>query len=99
MSLWEISPSNKSCLVSSSTTYSYSEVYLKIKKLSKLISNGSPKKRLVALLVDNSPESIIKYLTCLNLKYSVILIDKKLNVDLLNHPLDTYKQTLFCIIR
>lgn len=94
MTLWEVKPSNHPCLISSNSHYSYNDVHKHIEKISQLISNGVKEKRLVALLADNSPESIIKYLVCLNLNYSVILIDKNLNIELLNSLLNTYKPDL-----
>ncbi len=51
----------------------------------------SDKKRLAFLLCDNSFESILSYLSLLRSKVTVLLLDSKLDVQLLDKLISTYK--------
>lgn len=85
---YEIQPSEKKALIcSNGTTLSYRELADAVKTLGGALVS----RRLAFCLCENSPASVVGYLACLGKKTVPLMLDKKINADLLSHLLTCYR--------
>nr|MCR5282143.1 AMP-binding protein [Lachnospiraceae bacterium] len=84
---FELQPSDKTALISSDgSTFTYAELDLEVKKLQANLTPG----KLAFCLCENSPASVMGYLACLNNRTVPLLLDKKIDRELLAHLLTVY---------
>ena len=85
---FEIKDSEKKAIISSNgNELTYSE----LKKAVEEVKEHLASRKLAFCLCENSPASVVGYLACLNNKTVPLLIDKKIDNELLSHLLSVYK--------
>ena len=84
---FELQPSDKTALVSSDgSRFTYARLDGEVKKLQANLVPG----KLAFCLCENSPASVMGYLACLNNRTVPLLLDKKIDRELLSHLLEVY---------
>lgn len=85
---YEIRPSKKKAIISSDgSCLTYEELADAIK----YIGDQLTERRIIFCLCENSPASVVGYLTCLNKKTVPLLLDKKINTGLLDDLINCYR--------
>ena len=84
---YEIKPSEKKAIVcSDDRSYTYAELCSEVKKLQENLEAG----KLAFCLCENSPASVMGYLACLNSRTVPLLLDKRIDQELLYHLISVY---------
>ncbi len=84
---YELKPSEKLALVcSDGSCFTYAELDREVRNLQEHLEPG----KLTFCLCENSPASVMGYLACLNNKTVPLLLDKKIDKELLGHLFSVY---------
>ncbi len=84
---YQIQPSNKVAVVSADgTVLTYEDLYREVNQVKEQLGS----RKLAFCLCENSPSSLISYLSCLNSRTVPLLLDKKIDDGLFRHLLEVY---------
>ena len=84
---YEIVPSDDVAIISEAATLTYKDLAGYVDKIKSVISGRT----LAFCLCENSPGSVVSYLGYLGSKVVPLMVDKKIDRDLLKHLLEVYK--------
>lgn len=85
---YQIEPSEKIAVIASDgSVFTYADLDREVKAVGAYLES----RKLAFCLCENSPSSLIGYLGCLNKKTVPLLLDKKIDAQLLQHLLQVYK--------